>query len=313
AQAHVDVVVWETGLGGRLDSTNVVQPAVTAITQIGYDHADVLGPTLRHIAAEKAGILKPGVAAVSSASGVALDVIRRRAETVGAPLTVVGRDVSAVASVRQPGLQTVHYRGLQHDWFALPLPLWGDHQVENLAVALAVYELACQKGVTQPLPVPELRFALASARWPGRFEVMSYHGQTVVLDGAHNPQGAAALALALRAWSAQAGESSGWTLVTGVLADKDVRPMLRALLPLATAVWVCQPQQARSLPADDLAAAIREVGWRGPLTVHPEVAGALRQAADRGGPVCVWGSLYTVHEARKAILSSPDPGDRSTG
>ncbi|MCL6636817.1 MAG: bifunctional folylpolyglutamate synthase/dihydrofolate synthase [Alicyclobacillus sp.] len=310
AEAQVDVVVWETGLGGRLDSTNVVQPSVTAITQIGMDHAAVLGPTLRQIAAEKAGILKPGVPAVSSASGEALDVIRRRAQVVGAPLVVVGRDVAALASSRQAGLQTVHYRGLQHDWFALPLPLWGDHQVENLAVALAMYELACQAGVTQPLPLPDLRRALSAARWPGRFEVLSYQGQTVVLDGAHNPQGAAALAQALRAWSAQTGDGGGWMLVTGVLADKDVRPMLRALLPVAAAVWVCQPQQARAFPAADLAVAMKDAGWRGPLTVTSEVAAALRQAVAYGGPVCVWGSLYTVHEARKAILSSPAQGDR---
>ncbi|SFU89245.1 bifunctional folylpolyglutamate synthase/dihydrofolate synthase [Alicyclobacillus macrosporangiidus] len=332
-EERAEAVVWETGLGGRLDTTNVVQPAVTGITNVGFDHMDVLGNTLRQIAWEKAGILKPGVPAVTAAEGEALDVIRSRAKEIGAPLTVCGADVSATVWRRDARFQWLDYRGLDADGLQLPLPLFGDHQRKNAAVALAMYEWACRAGVCPRLSIRELREALMRVRWPGRFEV--FEGPPpVVLDGAHNPPGAAALARSLREFAELAGLWSGagkdtgtprrmgaaaggdpgkaeqipggWTMVVGVLGDKSVRPMLEALLPLADRVIAAAPDSPRALPAALLAEAVRTVSPGVPVEIRPSVADALTFARTLGRPVCVWGSLYTVHEARKAMEQAED-------
>ncbi|WP_029420095.1 bifunctional folylpolyglutamate synthase/dihydrofolate synthase [Alicyclobacillus macrosporangiidus] len=332
-EERAEAVVWETGLGGRLDTTNVVMPAVTGITNVGFDHMDVLGDTLRQIAREKAGILKPGVPAVTAAEGEALKVIRGRAKAVGAPLTVCGADVSATVWRRDARCQWLDYRGLDADGLQLPLPLFGDHQRQNAAVALAMYEWACRVGVCPRLSVRELREALMRVRWPGRFEV--FEGPPlVVLDGAHNPPGATALARSLREFAQLGGLGRGaghdagtrgrmgaaargepkhaaetpgdWTMVVGVLGDKPVRPMLEALLPLAGRVIAAAPDSPRALRAAQLAEAVRTVSPSVQVETRPSVADALAFARTLGRPVCVWGSLYTVHEARKAMEQAED-------
>ncbi|MCL6517751.1 folylpolyglutamate synthase/dihydrofolate synthase family protein [Alicyclobacillus sp.] len=308
SEQKAEAVVWETGLGGRLDTTNVVMPVVTGITNVGFDHMEVLGDTLRKIAREKAGILKPGVPAVTAAEGEALDVIRRRAKEVGAPLTEVGRGVLATVWRRDPYVQWLDYRGLDEDIGQLPLPLFGAHQVANAAVALGMYEWACRLGVCPRLTPAQVRQALERVTWPGRFEVI--RGPVpVVLDGAHNPEGARALADALRtfgklhgAWDA----GPAWTMVVGVLADKPVDAMLDALLPLAQRVVVTAPHSPRALAAGDLAEAVRRRRPGLIVESRPTVAEALGAALASRAPVCVWGSLYTVHEARQAMQQVED-------
>lgn len=310
AKHHVDAVVWETGLGGRFDSTNVVTPVVAGITNVSYDHMEILGDTIRAIAFDKAGIIKPGVPIVTAASDDAYLVIQTVAEAQKAPLYHyrVHFTSSPAASVAQE--QRMNYRGLYSDLFGLSVPLWGRHQYENAAVALAMYETSCARHDCVRARDEEILRALKSVRWPGRFEIMNLEGRPVVLDGAHNPEGARKFSDALMQFSLQYGVPvDDWTMVIGVLADKQVRPMLESVLPLAGRIIATAPQVPRAKPASALAKDITGVaGLRSTLTlrVMPSIEEAMREAWKLGKPIACWGSLYTVDEARKAIQERPD-------
>jgi len=278
ARARVDVAVVEVGLGGRLDATNAVAPAVTAVARIGLDHTQLLGETVEAVAREKAGIFKPGVPAVIHAwqpPGVR-ELLAAEAARVGAPLTVAPAGWSG------------------------PLALLGPHQQGNAGLAAAALRALRAAG----LPVGEEAIAegLATARWPGRLERVG----EVLLDGAHNPDGAAALAAALSAL--HPGRPA--ELVFGVLADKDHRGMLSALAPVVRRLHLVTPASARARPAAEVAGLAALLGL--PADVHGGVAEALacaRGAAAGGvgaGPVVVAGSLYLVGEAR-ALLSADGP------
>jgi dihydrofolate synthase/folylpolyglutamate synthase len=304
---QVDVVVWETGLGGRLDSTNVVMPVVTIITNVGLDHERVLGHTIRAIAAEKAGIIKPGVPLVTGVTDEAWPVVAATARRLGAPCYRSGIDFQVVRSKVSARGQQIAYRGLHRDAFALPLPLFGAHQGENAALALAAVELCEQLGVCPPLCDADLRQGLAGTFWPGRFEVHWQGEVPIVYDGAHNPDAAQRLAVALAEFAACAGVSADdWTMVIGILRDKDAPLMLRTLLPLAGRVIVSQPSLSRAAEADVLAQQIRVYRPDLQVLVVPRLTQAMSAALAIGKPVCCWGSLYTVDEARKAMQQMLD-------
>ncbi|KPV43222.1 bifunctional folylpolyglutamate synthase/dihydrofolate synthase [Alicyclobacillus ferrooxydans] len=299
AKSGVDAVVWETGLGGRYDSTNVVTPAVTGITNVGLDHMEILGPTVRVIAADKSGIIKPGIPIITGATGEALDVVEEHAKAQGAPLFRNGVEFGFTRIYRD-GEQFVDYRGITNDWFHLPVKLRGLHQCYNASVALAMFEAGMLQQDAPRLSVAEARLALDRVSWPGRFEVFQHKNKTVVLDGAHNPDGARVLAQAL-------GElhdgHKKWTLVVGVLRDKDVRGILRAVLPLAGRVIAVQPQNHRAMTGLELADVINEIKSDVETTAANTVAEAISQALSMADAdsICCFGSLYTVDEARKAM------------
>jgi dihydrofolate synthase/folylpolyglutamate synthase len=279
AEQHCDLVIWETGLGGRLDATNIVTPLASVITNIAFDHTQWLGDTLAKIAAEKAGIIKPGVPVITAVDAAeALEVIRRRAAELAAPLTVVD-----AAAANAPG-----------SWHPLTLGLRGDHQRSNAALAVATTR------VLQPvLPVSEsaIKQGLETVRWPGRFQVeRTAGGPTFVFDGAHNPAGAATLRAAL------AGEFPGQrpALVIGVLADKDWREIVRALAPLAAQIWAVPVNSRRTLAPDTLAAACRELNAGAEVQACPALADALQHCAT-APLVVVTGSLYLVGEALERL------------
>jgi dihydrofolate synthase/folylpolyglutamate synthase len=277
ARARVDVAVVEVGLGGRFDATNAIRPAVTAIARIGLDHTQLLGDTVEQIAFEKAGIFKPGVPAVVHAHQPpgALETLRAEAARRGAPFTV------APAS-----------------WDG-PVALRGPHQRGNAAFAAAALRaLAAAAG----LPVDEDAIArgIARARWPGRLEEIG----GVLLDGAHNPDGAAALAAALPALH----PGRPVELVFGVLSDKDHAGMLRVLAPAARRLHLVAPASPRARAPAELVACVRAAG--GTADVHADLASALdcaRRAAADGAIVCVAGSLYLVGEAREILLPASIP------
>ncbi|PYO55128.1 MAG: bifunctional folylpolyglutamate synthase/dihydrofolate synthase, partial [Candidatus Rokuibacteriota bacterium] len=222
AREAVDVAVLEVGLGGRLDATTVGTPAVTAIARIDLDHQEVLGATLAAIAAEKAAIIRSGVAVSAAQAPEAADVLLARAAAVGVPLLMEGRELSVRVRARDLEAQTIDAAGPGWRLEGLRLPLLGVYQPSNALVALAaartlgVRDAACREG-------------LARARWPGRFEVLRARDRIVVLDGAHNPAGAAALAASLTEWFG----TTPLTLVFGALRDKDAPGMLAALAPRA--------------------------------------------------------------------------------
>ncbi len=290
AKERVDVAVLETGLGGRLDATNVVRPQVTAITPVSFDHMDYLGHTLAAIAAEKAGILKPGVPVVlGRQSPQALAVIEARARQKGCAVRLLGRDFDVEAGTESG---TFTFRGQRTRLTGLQSGLRGQHQWDNAAVALSCLEWLEDKGLGC---TPErLRQGLAKARWPGRLEEVCAE-PTLVLDGAHNPEGAQALARALQTEY----PDRKLHLLFGVLGDKDHRPMLRALFGRCASVHLTPVQNPRSLHptryAEDARALCPEVELYG----SPEEAlrGARMRAAPEDLVVCT-GSLFLVGEIR---------------
>ncbi len=271
AARGVTAAVVEVGLGGRWDATNAIAaPAATAVARIGLDHTQLLGDTVEVIAVEKAGIFKAGVPAVvhGDQPGGALEVLRSEAARRGAPFTV------APAS-----------------WDG-PVGLRGPHQRGNAALAAAALRALAGRGV--PVQEGDIARGIADAVWPGRLEEVG----GVLLDGAHNPQGAAALADALRALH----PGRPVELVFGVLSDKDHAGLLAALRPAVRRMHVLAPQTPRARPPADVQALARSLGIE--ADVHDTLDGAIscaRRAASDGALVCIAGSLYLVGEARQLL------------
>ncbi len=298
-RAGVEVAVVEVGLGGRLDATNVWQGGVSAITNVALDHTEHLGPTLVHIAREKAQIIKRGDSlALTMAQPPALGVIRRRAARVAVPLQVVqpwpvsGHDQRGV-TLRGP------------DGMELSVGLLGRHQAANAALAWHVLDALEDAGIAT-VGETQRREAFAGARWPGRLELLpAADGRpAVLLDGAHNPHGAAALAAALDELVPQL-PAAGVSLLLGVVRDKDVQGVVDALressvLRGAKVLTTDVPDTPRAMPAADLAAL-----WPGSTPVTDPDAGlqrAMENAAQSGAIVVVCGSLYLVGHIRARLL-----------
>ena len=287
-------IILETGMGGRLDATNIVKPLVAVITNISLDHQEHLGEGLETIAGEKAGVIKPGVPLVTGAwqKGV-LDLFGQRCREVQAPIYVRGRDFRA----RGRAGGRFDYQGLSQEFHNLTLNLLGRHQYGNAALALAVLELLNHPGFE--VKETDIREGLPQTHWPGRLERVPQDPR-VLLDGAHNPAAARILAETLK----QTRGNGRLILVLGIMADKDVDTILARLLPLAQTVVFTRPQYFRAADPEDLASRARSYNLE--VIKVPRVAGAIRQAQDLAGPrdrIVVSGSLYTVGEAKEYFES----------
>ncbi|MFQ5509302.1 MAG: bifunctional folylpolyglutamate synthase/dihydrofolate synthase [Leptospirillia bacterium] len=292
----VDAAVVEVGMGGRFDATNQVMPKVCVITNVGLEHTEYLGDTVAAVAFEKAGIIKPGIPVVTGADGDALKVIAGRAEEVGAPLYVLGRDFDICGAER--GGEPFSYRGIRTNYGDLSCGLLGAHQRRNAALALAAVELFFPKGVAAD--AHRVKAALAGVRHPGRLEQVD-GTPPVWLDCAHNSAGARALSDSLR----ELGDEPLW-LVLGVLADKDFSAILVSLAPLAQALVLTAPRHPRR---GDLAAQAEAAARHAcSVTVEPDVARAvdlaMEEAGAANGRVVVAGSVFTVGEARGHLLGN---------
>lgn len=292
ARAGIHLAVVEVGMGGRLDATNVVRPLVTVVTNVDVDHQRYLGDTVAAIAEEKAGIIKPGVPVVTAAAHPdALAVIGLRAAERGAPLTVIGRDVRVAGT--SPA--TFAYHGLTQQIDALACPLLGRHQLANAATVLAALEHAERRGL--PIPVDAIRRGLAGVRWEGRLEVIRSR-PWIVVDGAHNAAGAAALADFLSGERA-AGRIGRLVVVFGILADKDVHAIIERVGALADEIVLTEPAHHRAAPVEALLDAASAL--TAPVRVAPGVADALEDVVARLAAhdwCVVTGSLYTVGEVK---------------
>jgi dihydrofolate synthase / folylpolyglutamate synthase len=280
AAERVDAGVLETGLGGRLDATTVVAPVATAITSVGLDHTDLLGATLGEIAAEKAGIARSGIPLYLGPLPAEADqVVTRIAAAAGAPVRRFGEHFAA------PGT---------------PLALGGAHQVVNAALAVALAEEAA-RACGRALPAAAVAAGLAHTVWPGRLE---WGAPDVLLDCAHNADGAAALAAALPAARPRA-------LVASVLRGKDAAGIMSALGPRFDLVVATRARSERALDPEELAAAVPRGAAPIEIVADPERALARARAflASRGGgPVVVAGSIFLVGELRAHLLGEPcDP------
>jgi dihydrofolate synthase / folylpolyglutamate synthase len=305
AEAGIDIALVEVGLGGRLDATHAWDGGVAAVTNVALDHMDRLGPTIAAIAREKAAIIERGDRAVTGAEGEALKIIRSRAQRVGAPLTAVVP--APIIDWDRDGL-TVELPRLGRTRVGLR----GRHQAANVAVADAVLDALDDAGIASA-PDDARRDGYAAAVWPGRLELVSRDGVDILLDGAHNPAGAAALAQAIDDLRPHLTPGP-LTLVMAAMADKDVDGIIDALAGaaamLGATVIATTVDAARAMSSDDLAARWRA---RAPRVADVKAARdpikALEGAIARGATVVVAGSLYLVGAIRGHLVDDPELRD----
>jgi dihydrofolate synthase/folylpolyglutamate synthase len=290
-EAGAEWAVVETGMGGRLDATNVVRPALTVITNVDLDHEAHLGPTVLDIAWEKSGIMKPGVPCVTGAAPPALDVLKARSHDLRVPMSVLGEDYHVVPDrdllvLLRPTGESRHRVGLA-----------GSHQRRNAALVLAAVDALRLQGV--PIPERAVREALLATTNPGRLETLRSGPMEVLVDGAHNPAAAHALRyhLGQQSWS-------GFHLVAGFCADKQWRESVDQWAPLAEQVWCVPVRNPRTLDPALLRDHLRPSGV--PADVRPDAASALRSAAEAGATrVLVAGSLFLAGEVRALLTGQP--------
>ncbi len=313
ADAPVDVAVIEVGLGGSWDSTNVADGKVAVIGPVDIDHVEFLGSDVVGIARDKAGIIKPGAVAVlgEQRPEVMTELLRRVAD-IDATVARAGQEFGVLEREIGVGGQLLKLQGLGGVYDEIFLPLHGRHQAANAANALAAVEAFFAAGPQAQLDIDAIRQGFASVASPGRLEPVR-SAPTVLLDAAHNPHGATALATAL-------GEEFDFRKLVGVvaiLADKDARGILTALEPVLNEVVLTENSSARSMPADDLAGIAKDIFGTERIVVEPRLPAAVETAielaediAEPGQPlsgagVIITGSVVTAGEARALFGKEP--------
>lgn len=318
AHTPVDVAVVEVGLGGTWDATNVITPEVAVVTPIGLDHTEILGPDLATIAGEKAGIVKPArervvpqdtVAVLAEQDPAAMDVLLRRAVEVGAAVAREGAEFTVLQRRVAIGGQQLRLQGLGGVYDEIFLPLHGEHQAHNAALALAAVEAFFGAGAEHGLDIDTVREGFATAASPGRLERVR-SAPTVLIDAAHNPHGARALAATMES-------EFGFRKLIGVvsvLAEKDAAGLLAALEPVLESVVVTDNGSPRALEPERLAAIAQEIFGEDRVAISPSVVDAVETAvalADEdtedasGVGVLVTGSVITAGVARTLFGKEP--------
>jgi dihydrofolate synthase/folylpolyglutamate synthase len=313
ADAPVDVAVIEVGLGGSWDSTNVADGKVAVIGPVDIDHVEFLGSDVVGIARDKAGIIKPGaVAVIGEQRPEVLTELLRRVADIDATVARAGQEFGVLGREIAVGGQLLKLQGLGGIYDEIFLPLHGRHQAANAANALAAVEAFFAAGPQAQLDVDAIRNGFASVSSPGRLEPVR-SAPTVLLDAAHNPHGATALAAAL-------SEEFDFRKLVGViaiLADKDARGILTALEPVVHEVVLTENSSARSMPVDELAAIAKDIFGADRIEVEPQLPTAVETAielaedvAEPGQPlsgagVIITGSVVTAGEARALFGKEP--------
>ena len=288
-----EIVVLETGMGGRLDSTNIIKdPLLTVITGIAMDHTAFLGDTVEKIAAEKAGILKKGAPVLwGGYHKGARAVIQNRADELGVPLVATEDTPLTVREMSLSG-SVVDYGG----WQGVQLPLLGTYQPRNLANVLAAVPLMRAAGLR--ITDESVRAGVAAACWQGRFEKLS-ESPLILSDGAHNPEGVDAAVESIKTYF----KDQKVLILTGVMADKDYEGMVATLSPVTAEAFTLTPDNPRSLPAADFADAFARAGIPAAAyaSVPAAVAAAVARAKETGLPLVSLGSLYMYCEVTAAL------------
>lgn len=294
-RARVEVAVIEVGLGGRFDATNVLEPAVGAITSIALDHEQHLGHTLAEIAFEKAGIIKPGMTVVcgrlpSAAQQVVTQVAAERGATLVKP-----EENADVRYEMDDGRARLTIETGKDQYGPMRLALRGEHQVGNSVVAAGVLEAARAHGVDVPASAVVQGFE--TVNWPARLELFELAGgKRVLLDAAHNPEGARALRSYLAVWHPERP-----VLVIGLMRDKDADAIVRELLPVTSAVITTAADTPRAMPANELAARVTMLDDKRSTTASADVPSAIDAALAQSGTVCVAGSIFLAGETRECL------------
>lgn len=290
-QKKIDVAAIEAGMGGRWDATNVVTPLVSVITNIGLDHTKYLGENIRQIAGEKAGIIKKSVPVITGEDKKSpFLVLKRAAREKRAPVFQINRDFSAIPC-RLPSPYGIRfdYTGINWGLDGLALNLRGPYQYKNAACALAALEASDLK-----IPQKAIEAGLKNVDWPGRVEVVR-KSPLIILDAAHNPDGALALAAALREFRYRR-----LFLVLGIMADKDIGGILKKLVPLSNEVILTAPDTERAATTGLLSSKLKPFGKTPVLkrSVKDACKAALEMAG-RADAICITGSIFTIGEAKK--------------
>ena len=288
----VDWAVIETGMGGRLDATNIIKPALSIITNISVEHREYLGNTIAQVAGEKGGIIKrytPVVTGIKQKR--ALSVVKELAKTKSAPFFRLGDDFR----VRRNRSGTFTYFGMENTWRDLQTGLLGNYQVDNAALVVSACEVLNKKNTN--IPIKSIKEGLVNNNWPGRLEVVSTK-PFVILDGSHNLIAARNLARYL----SDNLSDRNITLVIGILDDKPYSAMLKSLLPICSRAILTSPKIDRALSPERLFAVAESL--ISDITIIPDVTKAVNHAIEssrHGDAVCIAGSLYVVGEAKKAL------------
>lgn len=296
AEQECDVVVLECGLGGRLDSTNIIKdPLCSVITKISMDHTDILGDTVEKIAWEKAGIIKEGCPTVlaPNQSEEAAEVIRKKCALVGSELTVCTMDDVKIHSMT-PTINHVFYGDLR-----LMIPLAGPHQIENAVTSVNVARVLRTRGLT--ISDESIAAGIAKARIAARFEIIS-HDPLVVVDGAHNPDGIDALCRSIDALL----DGRSVVGIIGMLRDKAYEQALSQIIPRFSMVFTVTPDNPRALSAKELAECARQFAGEGvtvkPMENHKKAAERALEMIDEASALVVCGSLYLASEMRPIMM-----------
>ncbi len=298
ADVNTEIGIVEVGMGGRFDSTNVLQPLVTIITNVELDHQKYLGDTIEAIAKEKCGIIQPDIpTVVGNVSPQALTIIQKTCSEQRSPLVQFGVDFQAIES----SPRRFDFHGPRSSYSDLHCSLLGHHQVENAACALAAVEWLRDTGMT--ISEDGLRKGLVSVQWPGRLECIA-NNPTVFLDGAHNPAAAASLAEFLA--EHQRAHSGNIILVIGMQKDKDMTSFFTPLIPLAHAVILTRSAHKQSASAEELAEQLPGRPMQLAYAASAEEAMIkAHNAAAREDTICVTGSLLLVGEVKAHVEGAP--------
>ncbi len=292
SEKNVDWGVIETGMGGRLDATNIIKPSVCVISNISLEHKFYLGNTIAEISGEKGGIIKKNIPVVTGIrQKQALTVINNIAMAKSAPLFRLGKDFR----VRRDQSGIFNYYGLKNNWKNLKTSLIGRHQVDNAAITLATCEVLSQKGAS--ITEDSSRQGISHIHWPGRLEV-GCDTPMIILDGAHNLMAARNLAKFLSVEM----NNRRVTIVLGMLDDKPYKAMLQSLVPASSKVILTRPIIDRGLEPEQLLEEARHLS--DDIVILPDVESAVKYAVKNAQPddvICIAGSLYVVGEAKKAL------------
>jgi len=292
AKQHIDIAVIETGMGGRLDATNIIRPVLSIITNISVEHREYLGNTIAEITGEKGGIIKKNIPVVTGVRQKnAITVLRNIAKHKSAPFYLLGE----AFKIKRHQNGTFNYFGIRNTWQNMKAGLQGKYQIDNLALVLAACEVLGKK--IPDLSLVKIQKGLSLHQWPGRLEVVST-SPFIMLDGAHNLIAARNLSKFLK----EGLSDKKITLVIGVLDDKPYEAMLKALLPVCDKVILTSPKIDRALPVEKLAPIAEKLTSN--IKTIPDVEQAVQYAIKKSSSksaICIAGSLYVVGEAKQAL------------
>ena len=294
----VDWAIIETGMGGRLDATNVLMPKLSIISNISIEHREYLGNTIKQIAGEKGGIIKPNVPVVTGVKqNSAIKVIQGLANANNSPLYRLGE----AFRIRKNPDHTFSYFGIKQNWIKLKTGLIGKHQADNAALVIAACEVLNEQDVRLSSEI--IKNGIENNKWPGRLEIISRE-PLVILDGAHNLVAAKLLAKYL----SDLPRHLNLTLVLGILDDKPYEAILKELLPKCRKVVLTSPKIDRALPVEELVPIAEKMGCK--IEAIPDVATAVISAIENAvstDAICIAGSLYVVGEAKQALAQKGYP------